>query len=141
MSFGNRMKQAREKKGLTQRELASLLNLQVSTVSLYETNKREPRFETIKDISRVLDVSADWLFSRTNDSPENDFSNINKNQDITRANTVGLDSLLEIILILKDWPDMVDILRRLGEKTTPEERRKIARIIKAAIIDTDDPPK
>ena len=141
MSFGNRMKQARENKGLTQRELASLLNLQVSTVSLYETNKREPRFETIKDISRVLDVSADWLFSRTNDSPGNDFSHINKNQDITRANTVGLDALLEIILILKDWPDMVDILRRLGEKTTSEERRKIARIIKAAIIDTDDDPK
>lgn len=131
------MKLARKNKGLSQKELASLLGLQMSTVSLYELNKREPKFDTIEQIAQILDVPTSWLFGQTDNKTKNELSHVSNNLD----NTINLDSLLEIVLILKDWPDMVDILRRLGEKTTSEERRKIARIIKAAIIDTDDDPK
>lgn len=124
MSFGDRMKEARKRKGLTQKELAQLVNLQESSVSLYEGNKREPRLDTAENIASVLGVSINWLLGRS----ESDDAKIN----------INIDSLLETLTVEKDWPEVINVLRRSGKKPTLEERRKIARIIKAAVADTDD---
>lgn len=61
MEFSLILKQLRKEKGLSQRDLAKLLNLSHSAIGLYETGKREPDFKTLKLLSRFFNVSTDFL--------------------------------------------------------------------------------
>ena len=45
MNFHLRLKQLRQKKGLTQGELAGILGLKPTAISNYESNRNEPSFE------------------------------------------------------------------------------------------------
>jgi transcriptional regulator with XRE-family HTH domain len=70
MNFSETLKQLRTNKGLTQRDLASLLSLSHGSIAMYETGKREPDISTIKKIATFFDVSIDFLLgSKTPDKP------------------------------------------------------------------------
>jgi transcriptional regulator with XRE-family HTH domain len=60
-NFNENLKLAREKKNMTQKEVADSIGVAKSTYSLYESGNREPNVQTIKKISDVLNVSADEL--------------------------------------------------------------------------------
>lgn len=60
------LKQLRNEKKITQRQLAKLLNLSPSTIAMYETAQRKPDFETLQKIANFFDVSTDYLLGRTN---------------------------------------------------------------------------
>ncbi len=64
MTFGERLSALREKKGLTQIELADLTKISRSRLSLYEIDKREPDLETVKQLANFFDVSTDYLLGR-----------------------------------------------------------------------------
>jgi len=59
--FNENLQKARERRGLTQKEVAEGIGVAKSTYSLYESGNREPNVQTIKKIAGVLDVSADEL--------------------------------------------------------------------------------
>ena len=59
--FNENLKAAREKRGLSQKEVAESIGVAKSTYSLYESGNREPNVQTIKKISDLLSVSADDL--------------------------------------------------------------------------------
>ncbi|MDO4175543.1 MAG: XRE family transcriptional regulator [Eubacteriales bacterium] len=61
MSFGSRLKEARQKKGLTQTQLAKKLNIAGSTVTGYEKDNSEPNMMMINKIIDVLGVDANFL--------------------------------------------------------------------------------
>lgn len=63
IEFGERLKQARESKGMTQQSLADKLFVTRQTVSRWECGERYPDVETIKKLSSILEVSADTLFA------------------------------------------------------------------------------
>lgn len=60
-AIGKRIKSAREKKGLTQEQLAEQVNLSPMHISVIERGNKLPRLETLINIANVLDVSADTL--------------------------------------------------------------------------------
>lgn len=60
-----RLKLARRRKKLTQRQLAALINLSPSTIALYETGKREPDLDTLRKLADALDCTTDYLLGRT----------------------------------------------------------------------------
>ena len=60
-NFNENLKCAREKKNMTQKEVADSIGVAKSTYSLYESGNREPNVQAIKKISDVLNVSADEL--------------------------------------------------------------------------------
>ncbi|MCM1054200.1 MAG: helix-turn-helix domain-containing protein [Bacteroides sp.] len=60
--FGLTLKNLRRKKGLTQKKLASLLEVSEGTVSRYESNQVYPPFETVRAIAAILGTSADELY-------------------------------------------------------------------------------
>lgn len=64
MNFGLRIKHLRLEKGLTQEELAGKLGLKKSTISLYESNSRQPDYETLIKLADVFGVTIDGLFGR-----------------------------------------------------------------------------
>lgn len=65
MSFGKKLRELREKKGLTQKELGDILNLTKSNISKYENEKLEPNLETFKKISDLFQVSAEFLLDNS----------------------------------------------------------------------------
>lgn len=65
ISFGKRLRELREERGLTQRELAGLLNLNQSTIAFYETDKKQPSQDTLARLADLFDVSVDYLLGRT----------------------------------------------------------------------------
>ena len=64
MIFPERLKQLRQKKGLTQQEIAELLGVKRNTYSDWENGKTEPNFEMILKLADLFEVSLDWLFGR-----------------------------------------------------------------------------
>ena len=61
MSLGKRIKKLREEKGLSQREMAKLLSMGSSTIAMYETDKRNPDYDTLKIFSEFFNVTTDYL--------------------------------------------------------------------------------
>ncbi|MFT9496303.1 helix-turn-helix domain-containing protein [Anaerosolibacter sp.] len=64
--FGERLKELRSKKDMTQQDLANLLNVSPSTVGMYEQGRRDPDTNTIKFLSDYFNVSTDYLLGQTN---------------------------------------------------------------------------
>lgn len=67
--FSSRLKQLRESKKLSQRDLAKILKLSPSTVAMYEVNQRSPDKETLSVIADFFNVSVDYLLGRDNNVP------------------------------------------------------------------------
>ncbi len=63
--IGDRIKELRNSKDYTQKELANLLNKSESTVRMWELGKSEPDLETVKLMAQHFSVSADYLLSIT----------------------------------------------------------------------------
>ena len=59
--FNENLKAARERKNMTQKDVADSIGVAKSTYSLYESGNREPNVQTIKKIADILNVSADNL--------------------------------------------------------------------------------
>ncbi len=60
-AVGQRIKAAREKKNLTQEDLAALVEISPTHVSVIERGTKIPRMDTFVAIANVLEVSADSL--------------------------------------------------------------------------------
>src|SRR5258705_3782374 len=56
--FSERLRQAREYRGLTQGELAQKAGLQPSAVSHFETGVRKPSFDNLRLLADTLDVTT-----------------------------------------------------------------------------------
>ena len=59
--FGERLKEARFKKKMTQAQLAESCQTKQSAVSSFEKGKAIPNLEVAAEIAKLLDVSIDWL--------------------------------------------------------------------------------
>ena len=60
---GNTIKKLREKRGLTQKELAESINVSDKAVSKWETNRGLPDISIIEDLSKALGVSVTELLT------------------------------------------------------------------------------
>lgn len=72
MSFSQRLKELRKEKGLTQQGLADKLNKSKSTISSYESNRRTPDINVVRDIAEFFNVSADYLIGKSEIRNSND---------------------------------------------------------------------
>ncbi len=57
----NNFKLARKNKQLTQSQVANLLNVTSATISRYETGDMQPDNTTLKEMSKIYEVSVDFL--------------------------------------------------------------------------------
>lgn len=63
MSIGDNIKTAREKAGITQKQLSEKIGRGFSTVQKYEMGIITPPLKTILSIASVLNVDPEWLIS------------------------------------------------------------------------------
>lgn len=63
MTFGKKLKEARQKAGLSQEQLAEKLSVSRSAVAKWETDKGMPDIDNLKAIAQLLNVSIDYLLA------------------------------------------------------------------------------
>lgn len=103
-TMGNRIKQARLDKGMKQYELAEAIGVNFTAISLYESNKREPRRDILEKISLVTNVSADYLMGLS----EHKTLNKEKSEKVSQ--------------------DVADLMAKIN-KLDPEKRKLIESLI------------
>jgi len=61
MQYGDKIRELRRKSNLTQSQLAKKLGVSTGAVGLWEVNKREPDSNILLKLSKVFNVSVDYL--------------------------------------------------------------------------------
>ena len=95
------LKNLRLEKKLTQEELAKVLNLSVSTISMYETGSREPDISTLKNISEYFNVTCDYLLGLSSNR---------------HFNVVSVTSQTDTTAYLKSLKDVIETLLEAKEE-------------------------
>lgn len=62
--FGMRIRALRKKQGMTQQKLADILNVDNTTISVWELGKAEPGILQIVKIADLFAISTDYLLGR-----------------------------------------------------------------------------
>lgn len=124
--FSDRLKELREEKGLTQMQLAEILNISKSAIANYESGLREPKDNRLwKKIASYFNVTVDYLM---------DISDI---PTVLAADTTSLDG--KPIIIASDTIDKTQQHRNaLADKIrnsdyTDEQLDKIEKLINLMI--------
>lgn len=63
-TFGQRLKELRNERGISQNELSKHIGVSKSSVNMYERDEREPGFETLEAIADFFNVNMDYLLGR-----------------------------------------------------------------------------
>lgn len=90
LSLGERIKRRRKELRLTQKDLASKMGLDNTTISKWESNTYEPDTKSLYKLAEILSVTTDYLLGRT-DSPEGfvvDYSKAKDHSEITWGDAV-----------------------------------------------------
>jgi len=64
-TFGKKLRECREAKGLSQKELAKLLGTSYSVIGKYERDEMLPSIEAAKKIAKLVDTTVGYLLEET----------------------------------------------------------------------------
>lgn len=65
IAFGDRLRQLRKERGLSQEKMAGILGTSKQVLSRFETNKRAPKLPLMQEYAEKLGVSLDYLLGDT----------------------------------------------------------------------------
>lgn len=65
--FGQRLRQARDMRNLTQEEFAAQMGVAYQQIWRWESGKNDPSGDTLKRMASVLEVTTDYLLGLTHD--------------------------------------------------------------------------
>ena len=71
MQINEKIKKAREKANMTQKELAEKMNTTQQQIWKYEKGKQDITAARLKDLCKICKVSADWILETGEYSLEN----------------------------------------------------------------------
>lgn len=77
-----RLKELRTEKGLTQRELASVLNVSSNCICEWEKGRSEPSIESLKILASRLECSIDYLIGFSDDMGNVSMERYGSNQSL-----------------------------------------------------------
>ena len=67
--MGNRLRELRKQQKMTMKQLGEVVDLAESTISQYETGKRQPDNETLLKLSEVFGVTVGYLLGAEEKAP------------------------------------------------------------------------
>ena len=82
MNIGDRLRKARERKGISQLEVSNRININNKTLSRYENGKSEPDFNTLKSLADLYEVSISYFFDESKNE-EYDLKELLKDKKVT----------------------------------------------------------
>lgn len=102
MSIGNKIKNARLEKNMSQSELAHILNITPAQLSFYENNKSALTITTLKEISMILEKPISYFIE---EEPDTKTKEIIKNMNNAINHQKETINILE--KLLNDLPQHV----------------------------------
>jgi HTH-type transcriptional regulator, competence development regulator len=115
MEFGQRLRELRKNKRLSQRDLASKVGIDFTYLSKIENGKMHPpSTETIMSLAKALGLNAkeaDDLMARAKKVPQSLQRPLHSGAALQFLRTAGTKSLSE-----KDWRDLIRIIDRKKER-------------------------
>lgn len=127
-TLGDKIKQLRNK--LTQEELASILQVDRSTLASWEINRREPDIRTLCRLAAFFKVSVDWLIGHT---PERDHSPDTWN-GLLQENSANYQTGDDI-----SWHKVIDTAKYYGLK--PDDVRQLIEVNAKIVLAVKPPAK
>lgn len=127
--LGDKIKELRKSKRINQMTLSKYLNVSKGAIGMWETNKREPDIQTIKQIANYFNVSLDYLLE--NESKETNKKNQEKiksesNYEITSEQ--NYEKILKLVLfdeIENITSDMINEVKEFAKLVKLREKQKI----------------
>lgn len=65
--YGHRIKEERQLKGLSQKQLAEMVSTTQSTIGKYEREELQPNIDVITKLCEIFECSADYLLGLSDD--------------------------------------------------------------------------
>jgi transcriptional regulator with XRE-family HTH domain len=95
VTFGKRLRECREAKGLSQQELAKRMNTSYTVIGKYERDEMKPSIDVLKKLTEELDSTVSYLMGETDDANLfKDKKMLQRLQDITKLPELEKNSLL-----------------------------------------------
>ena len=127
MTLGQKLKELRQEKSLTQKDLADKLHVSFQTVSKWENGENEPDISTLRELAKLFECSVDYLINEDEIEHEKE-SEPNKEEGVTKTIIVHQKELHVCERCNKDIPEdelvMEDVLVRHGGRGHSAEYRK-----------------
>lgn len=120
-TFGERFKQLRLEKRLTQEKLAEMFETKKASISRYENDVNIPEIETLKKFADFFNVSIDYILGRTE---------IRNNADAITEALNGDPELLVFWEELKDRENL-QLLFKQVRNLNDKDIKQVLKIIKA----------
>lgn len=114
MFLGERLKQARIRKGLSQQQLADMIGVSKVSISEYENGNRIPLLENFIQLIDILELSADYLLGRDMyvvAEEEVPYTHVVAKEDITILNELKKERKLYIRLY-NDPARTIELIQR-----------------------------
>jgi transcriptional regulator with XRE-family HTH domain len=105
--IGKRLIELRNKKKMTQKEVAAKLKISRSTYSNYESDFREPDFKNVEILADIFGVSVDYLLGR--EVKESSIEELKKSHTLETIDRAIFDEFMKLD------PKKKDKLRRIME--------------------------
>ena len=106
----NIFKQLRKERGLTQVELAKMVNVQQTTVSKWEVGRATPDYPVLLKLAEIYNVSVDYLLGR---------------EEITEEERSAGASATKKISITPIEDEMLYVFREVGKKRGEAAQRAL----------------
>jgi transcriptional regulator with XRE-family HTH domain len=108
-SFGQRLTQAREAKGLTKDKLGKLIKIHYSQIGRYERGEASPSADVLKKMANTLDVSTDYLMNGTtadlaaeNIQDKTLINQFNRISELSQENKTVVSKLIDAFLFQQE---------------------------------------
>ena len=108
---GVRLREARERKRLTQEQLAEAAGIHAVTVSKYERDAQDPNTAILASVAKILDVSVDWILTEHEDIIHHGLSDREKSMKVVMSNPALALRVVEGTLSDKAISDLCDLVQ------------------------------
>lgn len=110
MTMGERIKELRESRGLTQAQLGDIVGKTDKAVSTWENNAYKPRTTVIEELALYFNCSVDYLLGKSDTRVDDNLLDI--------VNTIPNNAL-------EECGNVLDAIKKLYAESTPDERELI----------------
>ena len=150
MSLGDRIRECRKRKGLTQAQLGEMVGSDGNTISRWELNKLGMGQEYILKFAQVLNTSTAYLLGETDNPARADVSSAQGNRAQASADTPKTEAAQDLDRLIRELasknPDLIVRLRSTAQsldELSDEAKQAIADGLKyvLGLAELDDLPR
>lgn len=109
--FGEKLKELRKYKKLTQEDIAKKFNVNPATVSAWEVGKAQPSYDILVELANYFDVTTDYLLNYTQD----DLNKMKKLKKLLKEVGMWDDNLND--MSKEDFEKAIKIVAMMKEKS------------------------